>query len=242
MWMDIPTGFVDKARFVRVIFTDVEREYDALLHLMTFSFDSVWRRRLLSKINFSRDVTILDLACGTGLVTYALSRRANPNTLVVGLDLSAPMLRVAKTKRSTAHSNCRIEFMRAVGEFLPFRQNLFTYVTVGLALRNFANRIAMFKESLRVLKCGGWFLSIDFVRLRNAHLWPIYEFHIYRVLPSLGRLVSEYWRRTLIYLASSIRIAVGPEENCKLLNQVGFQNIGIERITLGVVALLSGRK
>ena len=44
--MEIPTRFVDKARFVRAIFTDVEREYDILLHMMTLSFDWVWRRRM----------------------------------------------------------------------------------------------------------------------------------------------------------------------------------------------------
>jgi ubiquinone/menaquinone biosynthesis C-methylase UbiE len=65
---EIPT------RFVRAIFTDVEREYDALLHLMTFSFDWVWRRRMFAKMDFPRKVMVLDLAGGTGLVTFELSR------------------------------------------------------------------------------------------------------------------------------------------------------------------------
>jgi len=51
--MEIPTRFVDKARFVRAIFTDVEKEYDVLLHLMTLSFDWVWRRRMFAKMEFS---------------------------------------------------------------------------------------------------------------------------------------------------------------------------------------------
>lgn len=52
--MEIPTSFVDKARFVRVIFTDIEKEYDILLHMMTVSFDRVWRRRMFAKMDFSQ--------------------------------------------------------------------------------------------------------------------------------------------------------------------------------------------
>ena len=240
--MEIPTGFVDKARFVRVIFTDVEREYNALLHLMTLSFDTTWRRRLLSKIDFSQDMMILDLACGTGLVTYALSRQARRNGLVVGLDLSSAMLRVAKDRRSTAYTNCRVEFVRAVGEFLPFRSNLFSYVTIGLALRNFANKLAMFKEALRVLTHAGWFLSVDFVRLQDPYLWRVYKFHLFHILPALGRLVSKYWARTLLYLANSIQISTPAEEIRTILIEIGYRHTSLERITLGVVALLAGQK
>ena len=240
--MRIPTGFVDKARFVRVIFTDVEKEYNTLLHLMTLSFDTIWRRRLLSKIDFSRERVILDLACGTGLVTYVLSGRAKGNSLVVGLDLSSAMLRVAKDKRPRGYVHCRVEFVRAVGEFLPFRSNLFGYVTVGLALRNFANKLAMFKEALRVLTPVGWFLSVDFVRLKNPYLWRLYKFHLFHVLPALGRLISQYWDRTLLYLANSIQISTPAEEIRRILVQVGYRHTSLEKITLGVVALLAGQK
>jgi len=92
--MEIPTKFVEKVKFVQTIFTDVETEYDRLLHLMTLTFDSVWRNRMLSKIDFRQEVRVLDLACGTGLVTFELGHRATPGSIVVGLDLSPAMLRV----------------------------------------------------------------------------------------------------------------------------------------------------
>ena len=240
--MNIPTGFVDKARFVRVVFTDVEREYDALLRAMTFGFDIVWRRCMLSKIDFSRELMILDLACGTGLVTYALGKRVSSGSLIVGLDLSYAMLRVATGRRRATHVNCPIEFVRAVGEFLPFRDQLFNYVTIGLALRNFANKLGMFKESLRVLTYAGWFLSVDFVRLENPYVWPIYKFHLFRTMPALGKLVSKYWYRTLVYLANSITISTPPVENCRQLAAIGYRNTSFKRITLGVVALLTAQK
>ncbi len=238
--IEIPTRFVDKAKFVRIIFTNVEREYDALLHLMTLGFDWTWRRRMLSRIDFSSELRILDLACGTGLVTFDLCRRVESRGLVIGLDLSSDMLRIASQKKLRSKSS--IEFVRAVGEFLPFRDETFSYATVGLALRNFGDKSAMFREALRVLSSFGWFFSVDFVRPDNSLIRKFYMFHIFWVLPALGRLVSPSWFRTLTYLANSIRLSTSTGEVCAMLRENGFHRILLERITLGIVTLLGGQK
>jgi demethylmenaquinone methyltransferase/2-methoxy-6-polyprenyl-1,4-benzoquinol methylase len=240
--MQIPTRFVDKARFVRAIFTNVEKEYDALLHLMTFSFDSAWRRRMFAKIDFSKEAVVLDLACGTGLVTFQLNHLAQRGGLVVGLDLSPAMLTVANRKKHTLRSDCQVDFVRAAGEFLPFREGTFSYATVGLALRNFGDKLAMFRETLRVLLPAGWFLSIDFVIPENGLVWRLYSFHIFHVLPALGGLVSGYWNRTLIYLANSILKSTPAVELCESLSSVGFRHAFLEEMTLGVVALVGGQR
>ena len=166
--IEIPTKFVEKAKFVQTIFTDVETEYDRLLHLMTFTFDSVWRSRMISEIGFRKRIRVLDLACGTGLATFELGRRAGTGSMVVGLDLSPAMLSVARRKNTTNQSDCSIEFVRAVGESLPFRESFFSYVTVGLALRKFANKLAMFKESLRVLTVGKRFKLLSACTLQSS--------------------------------------------------------------------------
>ena len=240
--MEIPTRFVDKAKFVRVIFTDVEREYDALLHLMTFSFDWVWRRRMFAKMDFSRKVMVLDLACGTGLVTFELSRVVRQGGLIVGLDLSPAMLVIANRKKRMLRSRCEVDFVRAVGECLPFRSATFRYVTVGLALRNFGDKLAVFRDTLRVLVQSGWFLSVDFVRPEKVVVWRPYNFHIFHVLPALGGLVSGYWKRTLIYLANTILKSSSASETSEALLGVGFERTLSEKMTLGVVALVCGQK
>ena len=240
--MEIPTKFVEKAKFVLRVFTDVETEYDFLLHLMTLNFDSAWRRRMLSNVDFTDAIRVLDLACGTGLVAFELGRRASAVSMVVGLDLSPAMLRIAKRNRLREPSNCPIEFVRAVGEFLPFRDGFFNYVTIGLALRNFADKLAMFRESRRALTRSGWFLSVDFVRPDNRLVWFLYRFHIFRVLPALGRLVSSHWKETLVYLANSILISTPPKQTCKLLRQTGFRNTLSDAMSLGIVVSIGAQK
>jgi len=240
--MEIPTRFVDKAKFVLRIFTDVESEYEYLLHLMTLTLDSMWRRRMLSKVEFSREVRVLDLACGTGLVTFEVARARIAPRMVVGLDLSPAMLRMATENKLRGQRNCPMEFVRAAGEFLPFRSQVFDYVTVGLALRNFADKLAVFRESQRILAPAGSFLSVDFVRPEKSLVWSLYRFHIFYVLPTIGRVVSSHWKRTLIYLANSIMIAVPPKEVCRLLSEAGFRRTFIEKMTLGIVVLIGAQK
>lgn len=240
--MEIPTNFVDKARLVRIIFTDVEREYDALLHLMTLGFDRIWRRRLLARIHSVQTRRILDLASGTGLMTFDLARSIKGESLVIGLDPSQSMMKAAIRKKRKLRLGCGLEFVRATGEFLPFRSQTFGYVTVGLALRNFGNKAAVFSESRRVLAPSGWFLSVDFVLPAAALVRRLYLFHIFHVLPALGRLVSSNWHRTLTYLARSIELSTSALGIQRLLSDQGFRQTFHESMTLGVVALIGAEK
>ena len=238
--MEIPTGFGDKARFVRVIFTDVQREYDLLLHLLTFGMDWAWRRRLLSRITHRESLRVLDLACGTGLITFPLQRLTGEGGLVVGLDPSISMLQPAVGRKHRNRS--AVEFVRAVGEYMPFRDRVFDYETVGLALRNFGDKEMMFREARRTLADAGWFLSVDFVLPNRSLIRKMYLLYVLKVFPALGKLVSESWHRTFIYLGKSIQLSTPPSEICKMLSATGFRQTFFQNATLGVVALVGARK
>jgi demethylmenaquinone methyltransferase/2-methoxy-6-polyprenyl-1,4-benzoquinol methylase len=238
--MEIPTGFVEKAKFVRVIFTDVEREYDVLLRLLTFGMDWAWRRRMFARITRRESMRILDLACGTGLVTFPLQQLVGPWGLVVGLDTSVSMLQPAVRRKHP--KGVPVELVRAVGESMPFRDGVFDYETVGLALRNFGDKEAMFREAHRTLADAGWFLSVDFVLPNRSLIRRLYMFYVLKVFPALGRLVSESWFRTLVYLGKSIQLSTPPGVVCKMLSGSGFRQTLFQRLTLGVVVLVGGQK
>ena len=197
---------------------------------------------MLSKVCVDRPIRVLDLACGTGLVTFALSRSMGSLGFVIGLDPSTSMLRPAIRKKRATRTRCSLEFIRAAGEFMPFRDDVFDYETVGLALRNFGDKSAMFGEVHRTLTHSGWFLSVDFVIPEKSLIRKLYMFHIFNVLPTLGGLVSRSWHRTLVYLAKSIESSAPPAETSGMLSKHGFRRTFSEKITLGVVALIGAQK
>lgn len=83
---------------IRSLFAGAAPRYDAVVRTTTLGMDRLWKRNMLAAIPNDREYDrILDLACGTGIVTFALARRY-PDAEVVGLDLSPEMLSIARDR------------------------------------------------------------------------------------------------------------------------------------------------
>ena len=117
---------------------------------IVFIYEKLWRRigyYLASSRAFNREVKtvlhhgkakkasrILDLACGTGVFTRPLARQAS--RLVVGLDLSRPMLRRAQ-RLAENRAIRNIFFVRATAFSMPFADAVFPHVNCCGALHLF---------------------------------------------------------------------------------------------------------
>ncbi|NLC56875.1 MAG: class I SAM-dependent methyltransferase [Armatimonadetes bacterium] len=75
-------------------FTEVARAYDELMAGVPYRRWVDYVEKLLKQVRASPR-TVLDIACGTGNVTFALADRGYE---VAGVDLSAPMLAIARRK------------------------------------------------------------------------------------------------------------------------------------------------
>jgi ubiquinone/menaquinone biosynthesis C-methylase UbiE len=94
-------------------------------------------------------VASLDVACGTGHATDAISRISKKT---VGCDLSESMLREAR-------SHFPLEFVKANAESLPFADSTFDFVSISMAF-HWVNQEKFLTEARRVLMPGGY-LAID---------------------------------------------------------------------------------
>jgi SAM-dependent methyltransferase len=91
-------------------------------------------------------VKLLDLATGTGAVARAVAARG---ASVVGVDVSAPMLAVARELSGD------IDFRVADAHALPFSEGEFDLVVCSLALSHFHEPSKAMGEALRILRAGG---------------------------------------------------------------------------------------
>jgi ubiquinone/menaquinone biosynthesis C-methylase UbiE len=132
----------------------------------------LWRRSavfsLLAGLSFERECEliaqaaafeagheVLDLACGSGIYTRRFAR-AVPGGAVVGLDLSAPMLRYAvRTSRQEELEN--VLLVRGDAMALPFDEERFDRVNCCGALHLFPDAAHVLGEIARVLRPTGRF-------------------------------------------------------------------------------------
>lgn len=92
---------------------------------------------------------VLDVACGTGVLTREITTRVAPDGSVIGLDINDGMLRVARAKAPA------LSFQAGRAEALPFGDARFDVVTCQFGLMFFEKRTKAIQEMMRVLKPGG---------------------------------------------------------------------------------------
>lgn len=110
---------------------------------------------------------ILEIACGTGLVTRRLRECVDSDIRVVASDLSAAMLDYARGKLGDLSG---IEWREADALALPFEDHRFGAVVCGFGIMFVPDRQAMLKEARRVLSDGGILLFNVWDRIEeNPH-------------------------------------------------------------------------
>ena len=150
---------------------------------------------------------VLDLACGTGDITYAL---ADAGASSVGLDITARMVEIARAKRPSA---AKPGFLVGDMMALPFGDATFDVVTTGYGIRNVPVIAEAVAEMARVLRPGGVLLSLDFDRPANPLIRAAYLGYLTVVGSTLG-LVLHGDPDTYRYIPESIRRYPGADGVC----------------------------
>lgn len=124
-------------------------------------YETGWEEQLwpaqeqLLELTFPRaGEKILDVSCGTGLVSLPLAELVMPNGRVTGIDISEKMIDKAKMRTSEDRIE-NISYIRMDAETLDFPESTFDKVVCSLGLMYFPNPDKALQEMYRVLKPGG---------------------------------------------------------------------------------------
>jgi demethylmenaquinone methyltransferase/2-methoxy-6-polyprenyl-1,4-benzoquinol methylase len=174
--------------FSRQLFAPLPSRYNALAYLLSFGQDRRWRHAMLDHVVGSQPRLVLDVACGPGAVTKALTKRTQAH--VVGLDLSEDMLREGQRNVTRGHLERRVSLVLARGERLPFADNTFDALTFTYLLRYVDDPQATIAELARVVKPGGAIANLEFAVPRGLVTWVAWWFYTRGVLPVAGYLTG----------------------------------------------------
>ncbi len=227
---------------VNSMFGRIARRYDLANLVLCGGIDTWWRRRLVTAVHRHTPHDVLDLATGSGDVAFALSRRLDPATAIVGMDFCQPMLDQAEEKKRAAGAGrfANVTFRPGDGLALPLPDASVDAVTISFGLRNLADRARGLREMRRVLRPGGHLFVLEF---SQPHAWvrPLYYFYLRRILPLIAGLVTGD-SAAYVYLNETIgqfpdRAALAAE-----ISAAGFSAVQARPMTLGVVALHEGAR
>jgi SAM-dependent methyltransferase len=110
-----------------------------------------WALELVELAGVRAGQRVLDVACGTGVVTRHLAERVGPRGRVVGLDLNPQMLAAARA----AVSALPIEWLEGSAVSMPLPERAFDAVLCQQGLQFFPDKAAALREMRRVLVPGG---------------------------------------------------------------------------------------
>ena len=222
-----------KKPMVRAVFDSVAPRYDMMNDLMSLGVHRLWKREFVQGLDPRPNRTLLDLAGGTGDITFAWrSAGGGPATLS---DINDEMLAVARTR----NRDDGVTILPVDAESIPFPDNSFDRVTIAFGLRNCTDKAAVLREARRVLRPGGQFHCLEFSRVQVAALERPYDLWSFQVLPRLGRLVAndaESYR----YLAESIRTFPDQAALAAMMEQAGLDRVRVRNLTGGIAAIHSG--
>ena len=99
--------------------------------------------------------SVLELACGTGILTRVLRSRLPATVKLTATDLNEPMFRNAADKFATEET---VEWLQADACSLPFDNQIFDAVLCQFGIMFVPDKTLAAREAYRVLKPGGLFL------------------------------------------------------------------------------------
>jgi demethylmenaquinone methyltransferase / 2-methoxy-6-polyprenyl-1,4-benzoquinol methylase len=225
--MSIPIERQDLRR-MREMFGRIAPRYDFVTRAFSYGMDLHWKRLAVEKASLPTNAVVLDLAAGTGDFSRLVAQRL-PDALVIAVDLTEEMLRVARG-RGIKNGVC------GDATALPFANQSFDCVFIGYGLRNFPNLETALREIERVTRAGGLLVTLDFFLPANAMLRRLYLSYLYLQGAFWGVLLHGR-PRTYTYIPDSLRSFVSMSEFSEALQRRGYALLETRGFILGGIGM-----
>lgn len=232
-WLDVPER---KREYNERHFSEAAPRYDVATRAMSLGRDAAWKRALIASLPDLSSPVCVDLACGTGDVAFLLAGRY-PRGTVAGIDLSGPMLDLARGRNRFRN----VRFERGDLCDLPFPDGFADIVTGSYAIRNAPDLRGAVAEVRRVLKPGGVSAFLDFSKPESPALQRL-QYLLLRGWCGLWGLLLHGTPEIHGYVAESLRAFPDRGRLMEIFREHGFGVSAGRRFFLGITGLLILRK
>ena len=174
-----------------------------------------WAPVLVAQAALRAGERVLDVACGTGVVTRLAAQQVGPAGHVVGLDLNAGML--ARARATPSPAGATVDWREGDAGALPLEASSFDAVICQLGFQYFPDREQAAREMRRVLKPTGRLVALVWRGLSHS--------------PGFSALATALERNVSTAAAAVMRAPFvfgdSPDEFRGLLAQAGFRTVRV---------------
>lgn len=147
-----------------------------------------WAPLLVDAVGLAPGQSILDVACGTGIVARAAADRLGGNGSVTGVDLNEAMLTVARRTRP------ELDWQQGDAGRLPFADQTYDVVVCQMALMFFPDRRGAIREMARVVTASGTVaLAVPASLPSQPAYGPFVDLATRHAGPEAASLLGTYW-------------------------------------------------
>ena len=213
------------------MFSKISNRYDIANHLLSFGMDIGWRKKAVGLFKSDSPEKILDVCCGTGDLAIEFKRQF-PQAEIIGGDISAEMIDIAKTKAS--RKGMDIEWAVEDCCAMSFEGGSFDIVSCGFGIRNISEFKRAVVQMKRALKSGGKVCILEF---SMPDLWifrVVYKLYLGCLLPLFASIITGHFKEYK-YLSSSIERWTSEVNMADELKAAGFCDIEEVSMSFGIV-------
>ena len=217
-------------------FPGTGRTYDRIVRLTTFGTDAAWKREILSRLP-ERAENVLDLACGTGYLTFQLAG-LYPDAHITGVDITEDYLDVA----GQAIEKLRIENVSLIlSRAEDVKLNTAFDCIVSSYLARYADLEILTHNCAEMLRSGGILLMHDFVAPENPIVRSVWK-RYFKLLSAFARWRYPEWEPAFSGLANHIRSTTWVQDLTTAMRDARLLDIRVEILGRGFSAIVTARK
>jgi demethylmenaquinone methyltransferase/2-methoxy-6-polyprenyl-1,4-benzoquinol methylase len=221
---------------VERFFAGTGTTYDSMVDWATLGIDRLWKRRIVALVPADAR-RILDLACGTGISTFALAR-ARPDCDIVGVELREEYLTLARAKLARSPGS-RVSFVLSRAE--DFTAEVPFDCVVSSYLAKYADLPKLVARYASLLAPRGTLVMHDFTLPPGRTLRAVWRGYFALMQRTVARMLPA-WREIYFGLPRLIERTTWQDDLPRLLAAQGFVDIRLEYLTLYGSAIVAARK
>ena len=205
---------------VKDIFSSIAKKYERFNAVSSFGAYKAWLAGMMRQAPIKADADVLDIAGGTGDVTFTVARAHYADGAADGVP---------------------VDFEVVDAQDIPYADASYDTVTMAYGIRNMPDRPRALAEMFRVLKPGGTLVCLEFSTPPNAVWRALYNFYLKHLIPFWGGLITGD-REGFVYLARSIKAFPDQQGLADLMRDAGFADVAWKNYTGGIAAVHVARK